>query len=138
LRMPLGRTLSRQVEQPHKLARMLSLLFPANQLGGASTRTCAMLSAPLGCFVFDIDRVGTYRGRASVIVDFAIRYTRTYPQSHAASGHRRKRQKRSPSVRPLFLTSPCRRRYLPSELETVRRRLRPPATSASCPVLLPT
>ena len=39
-----------------------SVATPANTLGGASTRRCAMLSAPFGCSVFDVGRVGTYCG----------------------------------------------------------------------------
>ena len=84
---------------------------------------CAMPSAPFGCTVFDLGRVGTYRAASKSVrnVDVCNSYT-DVPATRAASDHR----KRKADACPLFLTRPSRRRcYLTPKLDIVAIGRRP-------------
>jgi hypothetical protein len=71
-----------------------------------------MPSAPFGCSVFDLGRVGTYRN--SVRNSRYMQLRGTYPQLARRQITAKERQTRA----PLFLTRPSRRRcYLTPELD---------------------
>ena len=79
-----------------------SAATPANTLGGASTQRCAMPSAPFGCSVFDLGRVGTYRAasnsvRKSRYVQFARTRTRN---SRGVRSPQKKGRRVPPSFSP--------------------------------------
>ena len=79
-----------------------SVATPANTLGGASTQRCAMPSAPFGCSVFDLGRVGTYRAasnrvRNSRYMQFARTRTRN---SRGVRSPQKKGRRVPPSFSP--------------------------------------
>lgn len=70
-----------------------SFTTPANTLGGANTRRCAMPSAPFGCSVFDLGRVGTYRTARNSVNNSSGHYSicTHAPAILEASDHRRRK-----------------------------------------------
>ncbi len=85
-----------------------------------------MLSAPFGCSVFDVGRVGTYREARSISKSHCVAHRKgrkvsfycTYPQVAWRNIATEKRQSRA----TLLLRPPHRRRDLPPDLNAIRPR----------------